>query len=258
VGDVLATLACTEDDGRWDRAATATRARPAASGAAEWMIDGHKNYVVDGDVAGLVVVSAVTGAGVSLFLVEGDATGLERSPLRTVDQTRRQARLRFEGTPARLLGADGEGAAVLDRVLDLAAVALAAEQVGGARRCLEMAVEYAKVRVQFGRPIGSFQAVKHKCAEMLLELETARSAAYYGAWAAAHLSDDLPVAASLAKARCSDAYARVAADNIQVHGGIGFTWDHDAHLYHRRARSSRQLLGDSRHHRDEVARHIGL
>ncbi len=151
-----------------------------------------------------------------------------------MDQTRKQAKLELDNTPARLIGADGAGWNVLSTVLDLAAVALAAEQVGGAQRCLDMAVEYAKVRVQFGRPIGSFQAIKHKCADMLLEVESAKSAAYYAGWCAAEMNDELPSVASLAKAYCSEAYFHAAAENIQIHGGIGFTWEHPAHLYFKR------------------------
>ncbi len=153
-----------------------------------------------------------------------------------MDQTRKQARLEFSSVPARLIGADGGGWPIVARALDRGAVALAAEQVGGAQRVLEMSVEYAKVRVQFGRPIGSFQAIKHKCADMLLEVESAKSAAYYAAWAAAEDNDELPVVASLAKAYCSDAYFQAAAENIQIHGGIGFTWEHPAHLYFKRAK----------------------
>ncbi|MBV8160638.1 MAG: acyl-CoA dehydrogenase, partial [Acidimicrobiia bacterium] len=203
-------------------------------------------------------VAARTGDNVSLFTVAGDAEGLTRTPLATMDQTRKQARLEFSGTPAKLLGTEGEGWPVLSRVLALAAVALAAEQVGGAQKCLDMSVEYAKVRVQFGRPIGSFQAIKHKCADMLLEVESAKSAAYYAGWAAAELNDELPTVASLAKAYCSDAYFHAAAENIQIHGGIGFTWEHDAHLYFKRAKSSQLLLGDPTYHRELLAQRIGI
>ncbi|HEX6476456.1 MAG TPA: acyl-CoA dehydrogenase family protein, partial [Acidimicrobiales bacterium] len=233
-GDTIATLAFTEDNGRWDEEGIATTATKAGDG---WTLDGHKMFVVDGHVANLLVVAARTPAGLSLFAVEGSASGLTRTPLATMDQTRKQARLELAGTPGRLIGTDGGASAGLSRTLDLAAVALAAEQVGGAQRCLDMSVEYAKERVQFGRPIGSFQAIKHKCADMLLEVESAKSAAYYAGWAAADSSDELPVVASLAKAYCSDAYFHAAAENIQIHGGIGFTWEHDAHLYFKRAKS---------------------
>jgi alkylation response protein AidB-like acyl-CoA dehydrogenase len=175
-----------------------------------------------------------------------------------MDQTRKQAKLEFDGVTGQLIGNEGEGWTVLSTVLDLAAVALAAEQVGGAQKCLDMSVEYAKVRVQFGRPIGSFQAIKHKCADMLLEVESGKSAAYYAAWAAAEDNEELPVAASLAKAYCSDAYFHAAAENIQIHGGIGFTWEHDAHLYFKRAKSSEILLGDATYHRELLAQRIGI
>ena len=188
----------------------------------------------------------------------GDASGLTRTPLSTMDQTRKQAKLEFSNTPARSIGTDGAGWNVLSTVLDLAAVALAAEQVGGAQRCLDMAVEYAKVRVQFGRPIGSFQAIKHKCADMLLEVESAKSAAYYAGWCAAEMNDELPSVASLAKAYCSEAYFHAAAENIQIHGGIGFTWEHPAHLYFKRAKSSELLFGDPTYHRELLAQRIGI
>jgi alkylation response protein AidB-like acyl-CoA dehydrogenase len=254
-GETIATLAFCEPSGRWDASGIETRAR--RDGAA-WRISGTKSYVLDGHVADLVLVAAVTAAGVSLFHVAGDAAGLTRTPLRTLDPTRKQARLDFDGAPAALVGADGAGEHVLSSVLDLAAVALAAEQVGGAQRCLDMSVEYAKQRVQFGRPIGAFQAIKHKCADVLLEVESARSAAYYAAWCAAELGEELPAVASLAKAYCSDAYVHAASENIQIHGGIGFTWEHPAHLYFRRAKSSALLLGDSSYQRELLAQRINI
>ena len=254
-GETIATLAFTEDSGRWDLDGVTLEARGSAG---DWKLHGHKMFVVDGHTASLVLVAARTGAGVSIFAVEGDAAGLNRTPLATMDQTRKQARLEFDGTPARLVGEEGSGGPVLSRTLDLAAVALAAEQVGGAQRCLDMSVEYAKTRIQFGRPIGSFQAIKHKCADMLLEVESAKSAAYYAGWAAAEDSEELPVVASLAKSYCSEAYFHAAAENIQIHGGIGFTWEHDAHLYFKRAKSSELLLGDPTYHRELLAQRIGI
>jgi alkylation response protein AidB-like acyl-CoA dehydrogenase len=254
-GETIATLAFTEDNGRWDAEGITMTASKAGDG---YTLDGHKMFVIDGHTANLVLVAANTGEGISLFSVEGDAAGLTRTPLTTMDQTRKQARLEFSGVPAKLIGTEGKGWDTLSRVLDLAAVALAAEQVGGAQKCLDMSVEYAKVRVQFGRPIGSFQAIKHKCADMLLEVESAKSAAYYAGWAAAELNDELPVVASLAKAYCSDAYFHAAAENIQIHGGIGFTWEHDAHLYFKRAKSSELLLGDPTYHRELLAQRIGI
>ena len=254
-GETIATLAYIEDCGRPDEPGIALRASRSGGG---WRLDGVKSFVLDGCRADLVVVAARAPRGVTLFLVPGDAPGLTRTQLSTMDLTRKQARLEFTGTPARLLGTEGAGWATMTRVLELTAAALAAEQVGGAQKVLEMAVAYAKLRVQFGRPIGSFQAVKHRCADMLLAVESARSAAYYALWTASELSEDLPVAAGMAKAYCSAAYVRAAADNIQIHGGIGFTWEHPAHLYLKRAKSSELLFGDPAYHRRLVAGHIGI
>jgi alkylation response protein AidB-like acyl-CoA dehydrogenase len=254
-GETIATLALTEDSGRWDTDAVTLAATRSGD---QWKLDGQKMFVVDGHNANLVLVAGRTDNGVSLFAVEGAAAGMTTTPLATMDQTRKQARIEFSSTPARLVGEEGAGAPVLSRTLDLAAVALAAEQVGGGQRCLDMAVEYAKTRIQFGRPIGSFQAIKHKCADMLLEVESAKSAAYYAGWAAAEDSEELPVVASLAKSYCSEAYFHAAAENIQIHGGIGFTWEHDAHLYFKRAKSSELMLGDPSYHRELLAQRIGI
>jgi alkylation response protein AidB-like acyl-CoA dehydrogenase len=254
-GETIATLAITEDNGKWDFSGIELKAAKKGDG---WVLDGHKMFVIDGHIANLIIVAARTGKGVSLFAVPGDAAGLTRTPLPTMDQTRKQARLEFSGTPATLIGTEGGAEAGLSKTLDLAAVALAAEQVGGAQRVLDSSVDYAKTRIQFGRPIGSFQAIKHKCADMLLEVESAKSAAYYAAWAAAEDSDELPVVASLAKSYCSEAYFHAAAENIQIHGGIGFTWEHPAHLYFKRAKSSELLLGDPSYHRELLAQRIGI
>jgi alkylation response protein AidB-like acyl-CoA dehydrogenase len=262
-GETIGTLAITEDNGRWDFGGIECQAEKSGDGDGGgggdgWTLNGHKMFVIDGHTANLIVVAARTAAGVSLFGVKGDAEGLTRTPLPTMDQTRKQARLEFSGTPAWLIGTDGGAEAGLSKTLDLAAIALAAEQVGGAQRVLDSSVEYAKTRIQFGRPIGSFQAIKHKCADMLLEVESAKSAAYYAAWAAAEDSDELPVVASLSKSYCSEAYFHAAAENIQIHGGIGFTWEHPAHLYFKRAKSSELLLGDPAYHRELLAQRIGI
>jgi alkylation response protein AidB-like acyl-CoA dehydrogenase len=254
-GELTATLAFTEDSGDWSAADTATTATASGDG---WTLDGHKSFVVDGQTAGLVLVVATAPEGLSLFAVDGAAAGLQRTALPTMDQTRKLARLTFAGTPARLVGTAGEAADGLARTVSLAAVALAAEATGGAQRCLDMAVDYAKTRIQFGRPIGSFQAIKHKCADMLVEVESARSAAYFAASEAAEDSAELASAASLAKAYCTDAFFRTAAESIQIHGGIGFTWEHDAHLYFKRAKSSQLLLGDPASHREFLAQQIGI
>jgi len=254
-GETRAALAFTEESGRWDEAGISMQA--TANGAG-YTLDGTKSFVLDGHTANLILAAARTDAGVSLFAVDPDAAGLTRTPLSTMDQTRKQAKLEFSSTPASLIGSDGAGWDVLSVVLDLAAVALAAEQVGGAQACLDMSVEYAKVRVQFGRPIGSFQAIKHKCADMLLEVESAKSAAYYAGWCAAEMNDELPQVASLAKSYCSEAYFHAAAENIQIHGGIGFTWEHPAHLYFKRAKSSELMFGDPTYHRELLAQRIGI
>ena len=254
-GDTKATLAFTEPSGKWDEAGITMT---ASGSGGQFTLNGTKMFVLDGHTADVIIVAARTDKGVSLFAVDGAASGLTRTALSTMDQTRKQAKLEFADTPATLVGTEGEGWTVLSTVLDLAAVGLAAEQVGGAQKVLEMAVEYAKVRVQFGRPIGSFQAIKHKCADMLLEVESAKSAAYYGMWCAAEMNDELPSVASLAKAYCSEAYFHATAENIQIHGGIGFTWEHPAHLYFKRAKSSELLFGDPTYHRELLAQRIGI
>jgi alkylation response protein AidB-like acyl-CoA dehydrogenase len=289
-GTTIATVALAEAAGRWDEAGiglvaersggvgersggvgersggvagagggVAGRAGAGVAGAGGgWALSGEKHYVLDGHVADLILVPARTRSGVSVFAVERGAAGLSATLVPTMDQTRKQARVAFERTPARLVGVEGAGWPAVSAMLDLGALSLAAEQVGGAQRVLEMAVEYAKARVQFGRPIGSFQAIKHRCADMLVEVESARSAAYYAGWAAAEGRDDLPAVASLAKSYCSEAYFHAAAENIQIHGGIGFTWEHPAHLYFKRAKSSELLFGDPAYHRELLAQRIGI
>ncbi|MGH3096521.1 MAG: acyl-CoA dehydrogenase family protein [Streptosporangiales bacterium] len=254
-GETIATLAYSEDNGRPDEGGIMLAAEPSSAG---WTLNGHKSFVLDGHIANLLLVVARTPTGLSLFAVDGAARNMSRTLLPSLDQTRKLAHIEFNDTPARLVDANGSAGQALSTTLDLAAVALAAEQVGGAQRCLDMSVEYAKLRHQFGRPIGSFQAIKHKCADMLLEVESARSAAYYGGWAAAEGLGELPVVASVAKAYCSEAYSHAAAESIQIHGGIGFTWEHDAHLYFKRAKSSELLFGDPVYHREQLAQRIAI
>lgn len=254
-GSTLATVALAEASGRWDEAGVTLQATHGEDG---WTLTGEKLFVLDGHIADLLLIAARSDAGVSVFAVPSSAQGVSISLLTTIDQTRKQSRVLLDGVPARLIGTDGAGWSALSATLDLAAAALAAEQVGGAQRVLDMAVEYAKLRVQFGRPIGSFQAIKHKCADMLLLVESAKSAAYYAGWAAAADSDELPAAASLAKSYCSDAFFRSAAENIHIHGGIGFTWEHPAHLYFKRAKTSEVLFGTPTYHRELLAQRIGL
>jgi alkylation response protein AidB-like acyl-CoA dehydrogenase len=226
-----------------------------------WLLTGSRSFVLDGSQADLILVPAATESGIALFAVDAAAARrLSRRPMRTLDPSRPQARLDFAATPGRLAGAVGAGAHAVRQGLAHATIALAAEQVGGAERCLEAAVEYAGMRRQFGRPIGSFQAIKHKCADLLILVESARSAARYAASVSSspESDEDLYAAAALAGAYCSTAYFTVAAENIQIHGGIGFTWEHHAHLYFRRAKASEVMFGTPVEHRAVLARHLGL
>ncbi|MCE2391461.1 MAG: acyl-CoA/acyl-ACP dehydrogenase [Proteobacteria bacterium] len=254
-GESLAAVALFEPGGDWDLDSIALEARSSDGGS---RLSGRKTYVIDGHGADVLLVAARTESGLGLLRVAGDAPGLKSEPLPTLDLTRKLALLEFEDTPAVPLGDAGDATPLLRRVLDLAAAGLAAEQAGGAQRCLEMASEYAKERVQFGRPIGSFQAIKHRCADMLMQVEAAKSAAYSAAFSAASGEDDLRATAAMAQAYASDAYFRAAADCIQIHGGVGFTWEHPAHLYFKRAKSSALLFGDAAYHRDRLATELGL
>jgi alkylation response protein AidB-like acyl-CoA dehydrogenase len=253
-GTLIATLGVAEDEGRWDESSIGTRATEHADG---YTLSGTKSYVLDGVAAGIVLLAARTDAGVSLFAVSADAPGLRVSAMPTLDQTRKLARLELSQVPARLVGDEGQAWPGLARTLRVGAIALANESVGGAQAALDMAVEYAKVRIQYGRPIGSFQAIKHKCVDMWIEVESSRSAAQYAANAVDEGSEELVVLSSLAKAFVGDAYLRVALENIQVHGGIGFTWEHSAHLYLKRAMSTQAYLGDPPYHRAALAAQLG-
>lgn len=254
-GTTLATVAYMESPHDWAGTGTNTIARKSSLG---YVLDGTKRYVLDGLVADVILVFATLDGEPALFSVDRAAEGLSRNTLPTMDLTRKMADLTFTGTPARLIVDAGVAASTLSTTLDVAATAVASEQVGGAQRVLEMSVEYAKMRVQFGRPIGSFQAIKHKCADMLLAVESARSAAQHAAWAVVDAPSRLPAAASIAKAQCSTVFADAAAENIQIHGGIGFTWEHPAHLYFKRAKSSELMFGDAVYHRNLVAERLGV
>ncbi len=252
-GKAIATLAFVEEHGRWDAASIAMR---AARDGSKWKLSGVKDYVLDGAIADIVLVAARTDNGVGLFQADGK---FERASLPTLDLTRKLARLSFSETPAILLSGSGDATAAIRHVLAVAASMLAAEQVGGAQRCLELSTEYAKTRLQFGRPIGSFQAIKHKCADMLVETEFARSAAYNAAFAAADNDDaQLQSAAQIARSYCSEAFFRAAAENIQIHGGMGFTWEASAHLYFKRARASSIMFGDPIEERQKLSASLGL
>lgn len=230
----------------------------ATSNGSDFVLNGEKSYVIDGSTATDLLVLAASESGTSFYHVDATSAGLVRQDVLSLDQTRHLANVFFSDTPARLVGVQGSGAILIEKLLDLVNVALASEMVGGAQRCLEMSVEYAKVRIQFGRPIGSFQAIKHKCADMLVEVESAKSAAYYAAWAASTDAAELAISAPLAKSFCADAYFFAASENIQIHGGIGFTWEHDAHLYFKRAKSSQLMFGDSSHYRALLADRLGI
>jgi alkylation response protein AidB-like acyl-CoA dehydrogenase len=253
-GDLIASVAFAEDGSARLPATISTSA--GAIGDA-WHITGYKHFVLDGQSANLLYVLAGTDAGPAVFAVDAGAPGLDVTPLTTVDLTRKQCRLQLVDTPARLVGRLGAGVEAFTAALDRSAVALLSEQAGGARRAVEMATEYAKTRFQFGRAIGSFQAVKHMCADMLLEAESAVSAARFVAGSFAEQAPSRIADLALAQAYCSDAFVFVAATNIQVHGGIGFTWEHPAHLYLRRARSDAQLLGSPSWHRERYLQQIG-
>ncbi|HLB89584.1 MAG TPA: acyl-CoA dehydrogenase family protein [Terriglobales bacterium] len=256
----LAALAVTEPNGQWDPQAIELVATPVAE---DFLLEGAKSYVVDGHVADLLVVAGrapgtAGGEGLALFTVRADASGVDRRLLESMDATRKIARIEFHGAQAQLLGDVNDGAKPLVRTLDQAAIALANEMVGGAQAVFDAAVNYAKLRVQFGRTIGSFQAIKHKCADMLLEMELAKSAAYYAAQAAAADDPEWPALACLAKAAASEMYLHIAAECIQIHGGIGFTWDHDTHLWFKRAKSSQVFLGQPYYHRELLLQRWGV
>lgn len=256
----LATLAVTEPNGQWDPHAIELTATPSADG---FLLNGTKTYVVDGHVADLLVVAGrlpgtVGSDGLALFTLRADSPGVERRPLPSMDPTRKLARIDFHGAQAEVLGNVNDGATALARTLDQAAIALANEMVGGAQTLFDSAVNYTKLRVQFGRTIGSFQAIKHKCADMLLEMELAKSAAYYAAQAAATDDPEWPALACLAKAAASDMYLHIAIETIQIHGGIGFTWDNDTHLWFKRAKSSEVFLGQPDYHRELLMQRWGV
>ncbi len=254
-GSVRATVAICEDSGSWSPDAVAIQARPDADGG--HLITGVKRYVIDAQTADAVVVIARHENGVGAFVIDADAPGVVIEPLVTLDLTRRQGVIRMERTPAQLISGAGDATAGLSRALDRAVLALVAEQCGGAEHLLESARAYAELREQFGRPIGSFQAIKHKLADMAFDTERMWAAAWQATRAAEADDPDLAVAVSLAKSFCSEAYFRLAAENIQIHGGIGFTWEHEAHLYFRRAKSSEVILGSPVEHRRRLLHELG-
>jgi alkylation response protein AidB-like acyl-CoA dehydrogenase len=261
-GDLIATAAHLETNGSWDENGITMAARKSGAG---FVLEGDKLFVNDAHVADFFLVAARSGAkrggGVTLFAIDAKRPGITVTPLKTMDQTRKLGTVAMRGVKASAADVVGEvnnGWPVLAAAIDRAKVALAAEMMGGAQKVLETTVEYTKVREQFGRPIGSFQAVQHKCANMMVDVEGAKSAVYYAAWAVSNDAADAKTAAAVAKAAASDAYRRTAADGIQVHGGIGFTWEHDMHLYFKRAKSSEFTFGDANFNREIVAQLLGL
>ena len=257
-GELIATLAMTEANGRWDAHGIELSATEHDHG---YRLNGAKKFVIDGHTAKLIIVAARTpgsdgDSGITLFRVDGTTAGWQRRLLETIDATRKQAELIFDNVAAEPIGEIGSGAAALATTFDQAAVALASEMVGGAQALLDAALEYCQLRMQFGRTIGSFQAIKHKCADLLLQVELAKSATFYAAAAIAENDPEVPALASLAKATAADAYMHTAQECIQIHGGIGFTWDHDAHLWFKRAKSSEVLLGDPSYHRERYMQWI--
>ncbi len=255
-GELIATLAFTEDDGRWDAGGTALTATGNR-------LDGHKSFVLDGHTADLIVVLARRPGsagedGLRLFTVAGNAPGLTRKMLKTMDPTRKQARLAFAGVEGELLGEEGKAGAAFARTMIVAAIALASEMAGGAERLREDALAYAKLRMQFGKPIASFQSMKHKQADMLVDVELAKAAVYSAASAFDDGDEDVGALASLAKAAAAEAYMQTAIHAIQIHGGIGFTWDNDTHLWFKRAKSSEVFLGDPAWHREKMMQAWGV
>ena len=245
-GATIATLA-------WAGAEPAASTLTATPDGERWHLAGTAATVIDGASADLVLVAARTERGLSLFGVTDADDTLVRRPLTTMDSTRKLAELTFTGTPATLIGTAGSAAPALQRATDIATLYLAAEQLGGATRVLEGAVDYAKSRIQFSRPIGSFQSIKHRCADMLVDVESARSMVWHGLFTAATSPENVALSAALAGSLVPDAYQRVAAENIQIHGGIGFTWEHWAHLFLKRAKSSQLLLRTPARHRARLA-----
>ena len=263
-GQARVTLAWTEPNARWDAAGVTTTAKASGSGVT---LSGTKLFVPDAHVAQALVVVARTREGgkpedgISLFLVPAGTKGLSVKLLPTMDQTRKLCEVKLDDVAvpsSALLGTKDGGWAPLARVIERATVALCAEMCGGAQKVLEMTVEYAKIRRAFGRPIGSYQGVKHKAADMLVDVENSKSITYYAAWAMDEGVSEGPLAVSMAKAYVSDAYRRVAGAGIQLHGGIGFTWEHDLHLYFKRAKGSEFTFGDATWHRERVAQLVQL
>lgn len=257
-GETTAAWAIAEPGRAWDAAGVELEATPSGDG---FRLDGVKTYVQDAASADVILVTARHNGGLAQFLVDATADGVRADPLKTLDLTRSLCKVHFEGVtvPAdRVIGDPGGDEEQTARQLMAAAIITCAESVGGAQQVLDMTVEYAKNRVQFDRPIGSFQAIKHKCANMLMWLEASKAATYYAALAFQDGMDDLAEAVSIAKSYVGDAYAAIAGEGLQVHGGIGFTWEHDVHLYLRRSKSNQVLWGEPSWHRERICELVGV
>jgi alkylation response protein AidB-like acyl-CoA dehydrogenase len=255
-GDLIATVAVAERTGSWNPSELSDVV--AVPSGPDWRLHGEKTMVLNADAAGLILAVVNADTGTSVYSVDPSGEGVTIVPLSTLDLTRRQSKVRFDGARATLVGGHGANACAVASMLHHASVALAAEQAGAAAKLMEMSVEYAKLRHQFGRPIGAFQAIKHKLADMAFDMERMDSLVRHAAAVAAAGSPDLPVIAAMAKVFCSEAFFRVAAETIQIHGGIGFTWEHPAHLYFRRAKSSEYLLGSPARYRENLLAALGV
>ena len=253
-GELIATAAITGPRGGWTEDDVAVR---ADTDGADWTLTGEASFVTHGQVAGVLLVAAKTREGVAIFEADPRGGGVTVTALPTFDHTLRLARIDFAEAPVRPLAHARPAWNAVEAAMDLARVALAGEQAGGAKRVLDMTVDYAKLRIQFGRPIGSFQAIKHMAADMLLDTESAISAARHAARALAERANDADAAVSLAAFACADAFTQATAASVQMHGGIAFTWAHPAHLYLRRARADAQLFGAPAYHRDRFVRQLG-
>ncbi|MGA0604477.1 acyl-CoA dehydrogenase family protein [Phenylobacterium sp. VNQ135] len=252
-GSVIAAAALTGPRGCWTPDGVAVIASPDAEA---WQLDGEAAFVIHGHSANVLLVAARSAGGIDVFEVDPGASGVSLKLLPTFDRTLRLANLTFDGAAARRIGESGRGWQAIEAALDLARVAITGEQAGAGQHVLAFTVDYARTRIQFGRPIGSFQAIKHMAADLLLESESAISAARYAATQLAAAAPDAKAAVELAAFACSEAFVKICADAIQMHGGIAFTWDHPAHLYLRRARADAQLFGAPTLHRDRYLREL--
>ncbi|ASP48299.1 acyl-CoA dehydrogenase family protein [Cognaticolwellia beringensis] len=264
-GSLTATLAYTGKNGQWGADAVQATVIPQGD---NYLLNGSFRYVPDGHTASLIIVAVRDEGssgedGISLFTLDAHTPGVSRTWLPTMDETRKQAEITLDNvivSKAHLMGAQSKAWPQLNKIIHLATIATAAEQTGGAQQILDLTVEYTKERVQFGRPVAGFQAVKHQAADMMLRAEVAKSAVYYAACVAEEainggpLAGELAEAASVAKSYCSDGYFKNASDAIQLHGGVGFTWEYDVHLYFKRAKSSELFLGNAAYHREQVAK----